>query len=365
MTSTKKSKTKAKQKSKTLETSSVRVGQILVPLEIMSKLDLSVGQVLGVSLDKDGDIIVDKNPSYADKWTSGISNRKMLALPETFFTEAAIIAGDTVTYDILDENRVKICKVDGTKIDAFTNPELDVNGMPIPPGWLVQAFTGRPDVAPFLTSSDRSGKVIANIVKEAGQDISKFKNIVDFGCGCSRVLRALPQHTKARLIGCDLHKDAIDWCSKHIPNSKFFYGTEFPPIPVEDAEVDLLYAISVLTHLDEEHQDAWLKEWQRVVKPGGLLIITFRAEDFLEKFIPAESGKKLLSQIRKDWKTGSKGFSFVSHSGWKGVFEEFYSDAYHTKEYIEKHWGKYFEIVKLIDAGDFANRQNAAVMRRR
>ena len=44
-----------------------------------------------------------------------------------------------------------------------------------------------------------------------------------------------------------------------------------------DRALDLVYAVSVFPHL-KFHWDAWLMEWRRVLRPGGLLVLTVQCE---------------------------------------------------------------------------------------
>ena len=47
-----------------------------------------------------------------------------------------------------------------------------------------------------------------------------------------------------------------------------------PPLPFEAGRFDVLYAFSVWTHLPPEAQARWLAEAGRVLRPGGLALIT-------------------------------------------------------------------------------------------
>ncbi len=46
---------------------------------------------------------------------------------------------------------------------------------------------------------------------------------------------------------------------------------------MEDGSFDLIWAVSVFTHLAETWS-AWLLELHRVLKPGGILLATFMGE---------------------------------------------------------------------------------------
>ena len=69
---------------------------------------------------------------------------------------------------------------------------------------------------------------------------------------------------------------AIAWCKDNIADASFSMNGENPPLRFEDKSMDLIYACSVFTHLDAEDQFRWLAELQRIMKPDGYLLLTFR-----------------------------------------------------------------------------------------
>ena len=58
---------------------------------------------------------------------------------------------------------------------------------------------------------------------------------------------------------------------------------EHPPLPYPDKSIDLIYACSVFSHFDAERQTRWLAELQRITRPGGYLLLTFRHEHSVEQ----------------------------------------------------------------------------------
>jgi SAM-dependent methyltransferase len=89
-------------------------------------------------------------------------------------------------------------------------------------------------------------------------------------------------------LGCDPNEDAIAWAQEHLPAARFFVSPQRPPLPLEDASVDMAFAISIWSHFAEEPAVAWLEEMHRVVAPGGALLLTTHAFDCLSTLLRRE-----------------------------------------------------------------------------
>ncbi|RYY66632.1 MAG: class I SAM-dependent methyltransferase, partial [Chitinophagaceae bacterium] len=113
--------------------------------------------------------------------------------------------------------------------------------------------------------------------------------LLDWGCGPARVLRHLPALLPgARFAGSDYNGATIDWCRAHIPGIDFRRNGVLPPLAFEDTSFDAAYALSVLTHLSEEAHAAWLTELHRILRPGGLLLLTTHGAAFEQKLTAGE-----------------------------------------------------------------------------
>src|SRR5207244_8192708 len=103
------------------------------------------------------------------------------------------------------------------------------------------------------------------------------KRVLDFGCGAGRTLRHyLDEASNCRVFyGCDIDEPSIVWLREHLsPPFQVFVNGELPPLPLPNASLDLVYAVSVFTHLTDNWSD-WLLELHRVLDDEGLLIATF------------------------------------------------------------------------------------------
>jgi SAM-dependent methyltransferase len=178
------------------------------------------------------------------------------------------------------------------------------------------------------------------------RSVYDFHRILDFGCGSARVLRWFQgAGSNAKLFGCDINPKAVEWCNAHARFAEFRVNDAWPPLPYSDQMFDLIYAISVVTHLDEQMQLAWLSELRRIVAPGGILMMSVHGED---KAANDLSGKELEEFKRS-------GFFYKTASEWdKSSVEglpDFYQVAFHSERYILQTWGKFFDILAYFKHG--------------
>lgn len=186
------------------------------------------------------------------------------------------------------------------------------------------------------------------------------RRIVDWGCGCGRIARHVPAIHRAKIVGFDIDPVNVAWCRKHVADMRFEHCTVDPPLALEDASVDVLFAHSVLTHLSEARQQRWLEEIHRVLRPGGLAFLTVLAElSWYERFYPHGRTPEAIAEYLE------KGF--VDH-GWQqdvGVDIDCpgaYVQVSHGRGYVWATWSKLFEIIDWIDG--FADLQSLVIVRK-
>lgn len=209
---------------------------------------------------------------------------------------------------------------------------------------------GTLDADSFMQVGARASRDIMAILKDADRDLSSFTGVLDFGCGCGRVLRYLRGRTQSRFHGTDIDPEAIAWCRAHLPGlAQWDVNSHEPPLRYQAGAFDLIYAVSVFTHLDEARQFTWLEELRRVTKPGGLLILTVHGAAYDGKVAMPERG--ILHKVRK---TGM--FR-------PGGLPDYYQSTYHTQRYVENEWSRFFTIRDYRERG-MNNHQDAVLLRR-
>jgi SAM-dependent methyltransferase len=90
------------------------------------------------------------------------------------------------------------------------------------------------------------------------------------------------------VCGSDVSRKAIEWCREHLDFAAFVHNGLAPPLDLDDESFDLVYALSVFTHLTADLQLAWRDELRRVLRPDGRLLITTHGRSYVPRLDPGE-----------------------------------------------------------------------------
>jgi SAM-dependent methyltransferase len=179
--------------------------------------------------------------------------------------------------------------------------------------------TGRrgPLVPPRLLDQNNSfegGAMMVNMLRQyAG--LQPSHRVLDVGCGIGRIAAPLTDYLsdKGSYVGIDIVKSAVDWMQKaYIDHPSFVFhhldihnsaynpkGKISPdavvfPFPGE-AQFDVVFLISVFTHMYPNHIRHYLQLIERQLKRGGKLFATF----FINDDFAQEQQRKALEQRKR------------------------------------------------------------------
>lgn len=186
--------------------------------------------------------------------------------------------------------------------------------------------------------------------------------ILDFGCSSGRVLRHFESERRERgwqLYGIDVQARAIEWLRLNFPDEYTVATTTvLPHLPFEDNSLDVIYGISVFTHI-KYLWDMWLLELRRVLRPGGLLIQTIHTEKAWafyyrnrnESWVKDNHSARMLERedMPSDW--FHYGDIAVSQAFWKA-------------DVAKRNWGRYFDVLDLLPPQHDMSFQDVMVCRK-
>lgn len=150
----------------------------------------------------------------------------------------------------------------------------------------------RPDIEHiFLTQGHTNAEEYTNSIlpaaqsfldylRKAGVSVEEHMNVLDFGCGAGRMLQGLHAVDPGWvLFGCDYNSQLIDWNRMHLPKGiECSVNALHPPLEYKSDQFDCIYLISVFTHLSLNNQRQWIEELTRILRPGGVVLITLQGE---------------------------------------------------------------------------------------
>ncbi|HET7443386.1 MAG TPA: class I SAM-dependent methyltransferase [Solirubrobacterales bacterium] len=166
---------------------------------------------------------------------------------------------------------------------------LAFDGLPVPPARLRLLVDGRSgDAAHFLGVGRQMFESIGDAVAAAGTDPGELRSVLDFGCGCGRVARHWARLEGPEIYGCDYNPELTGWCERNLPFLRVARNRLEPPTPYVTGSFDLVYALSVFSHLDDPLQRRWLEEYRRLLRPGGLLVLSLLGDSLRYRLDAAE-----------------------------------------------------------------------------
>jgi SAM-dependent methyltransferase len=237
--------------------------------------------------------------------------------------------------------------------DVSTPPEA--TSMPHPGKELIHRVAGTSDLASFFSSGRQSVQDLEQTLAIVGRSLDSFESILDFGCGCGRMLLWMTDVAKTgELHGTDIDAEAIEWCRANIPYVQLGVNAAEPPLAYPDCAFDLVVNHSVFTHIDERLQDLWLDELQRVTRPGGFLVLSVHGENALHQ---------------NDWATRDRleqeGISFNDGSLPRQFpLPDWYQNTWHAPWYVFEHWGQRFDIRAYIPRAALGYQDHVLLERR-
>jgi SAM-dependent methyltransferase len=203
------------------------------------------------------------------------------------------------------------------------------------------------------------------------------KVYLDFGCGVGRIFKTfMRDYTPENMIGLDATEEFIEICRNDFGAPyRFLRINTRPPCPLPDDSVDVITAYSVFSHFSAVQATRWLDEFNRIVRPGGTLILTTYGRGHLNYVCDTPVDKlppNKKTQLKDIEEAGGKSeflrmfglgeMLFYTRNPVFGLHD--YGHAYVGEEFVRRIWGHYFDVVEIVD--DYERlEQMVVVMRKR
>jgi SAM-dependent methyltransferase len=216
-----------------------------------------------------------------------------------------------------------------------------------PPSYFIYE-TYRLNYAEYLNDGYDTAREFIDLIKK-NIFISANDKLLDWGCGPARIVRHMPTLLpQSKIYGTDYNPEYIAWCNANIPNVQFSLNSIEPPLDYNDNFFSAIIGLSVFTHLSIKEHLKWVEELHRILKKGGILIITTQGMVYRNKLLAKEKEKFNEHQIvvRDNFRQGHKLYS-----------------AFQPKEAIKKIIEKKFSVTEFVE-GNRENEQDIWVLKK-
>jgi SAM-dependent methyltransferase len=277
---------------------------------------------------------------------------------------------------ILAKKSAKLCLDQAIGLQAALLRLLGFVDFPVPT-YTQMLGIGSHSIRHYYESGINCYLPIAVAALQAKVDLSNDIRILDFGCGAGRQLLHFTRRFPAPgYHACDVNGPAVQFVKRHFPQVRAVQNAFRPPLPFDDSHFDMIYSVSVFSHLGPEDQRLWLRELARITRPGGSCFLTTEGPTAAGQMGPHELAEDVSARAealasrglifreytdRQAQKDNERLLSFGSkYLGIEGT----YGTTVMSPEYITRHWTEFGFSVEIILEGIIDYRQDLVVLRK-
>jgi SAM-dependent methyltransferase len=199
--------------------------------------------------------------------------------------------------------------------------------------------------------------------------------VLDFGCGVARpLLHFTREYPAPSYYACDVDDSAVAFIRKEYPQVQASVNRFKPPLTFDAGFFDIVYSVSIFSHLTIKDQADWLRELARVTKPGGLCLLTTAGRRSLQ----IRSQHMGMDEVETSERLAKDGYFFKEYEDWRenaqhqatlrktslnvGI-EGTYGMTIVAPEFIHREWpAAGFEVRAVVEGA--ADGQDIAVLKR-
>jgi SAM-dependent methyltransferase len=161
---------------------------------------------------------------------------------------------------------------------------------------------GKWSVADFMATGHTEIETVFNYLAEIDH-VPRFDGTaLDFGCGVGRLTQAMARRFTTS-IGVDISQQMIQIAESLNQNKQCSYAiVPDARLPFADETFSFIYSNIVLQHVPRKYSVAYLREFERVLVPGGILVFgvqdRFAAPDWAARIVRIRHILRIRSRMR-------------------------------------------------------------------
>jgi|RhiMetdeSRZDD1v2_1073273.scaffolds.fasta_scaffold18765_3 SAM-dependent methyltransferase len=264
--------------------------------------------------------------------------------------------------------------VSGFQLAIGKSPFVD---FAVPPYDLMRRTSAK-SLWDYYQSGLRTYLPIAVLAEHEGVRLRSSINVLDFGCGVGRqLLHFCREYPCPAYFACDVQPRHLEFIQRAYPHVTAYTSGFAPPLAYDANHFDMVYSVSVFSHLHPDDHVPWLRELSRVVRPGGYAFLTIEGATAMRRRMATKvwhekpdegvavldrDGVRFAEYDDLEWHKAHEDdkFAGAKYGGITGS----YGNTVMTPAYVRKHWsGAGFDVKSIVE-GVIDRRQDVVVLRK-
>lgn len=138
-------------------------------------------------------------------------------------------------------------------------------------------------VREYLSDGWRTLSELLMLMDAVEQPLTTSGAVLEFAAGFGRFTRHLVRAIPGRVTVSDIHPGSVEFLREQL-GVEGFYSTHDPEKLTIPAQYDLVFVLSMFTHLPPAMWGPWMRKLYSAVKPGGHLVFTVHNESLAAHF---------------------------------------------------------------------------------
>jgi SAM-dependent methyltransferase len=188
---------------------------------------------------------------------------------------------------------------------------------------IFQFFTRHPlaanPVREYLSDGWRTLSELILLLDQAGASLTHMERVLEFAAGFGRFTRHLVKAIPGKVTCADVLPGTVEFLREQF-HVDAFYSRHDPARITYPRQYDLVFVLSLFTHLPVHMWSQWLTNLARAVRPGGLLVLSVHNE-------------ALAPHLGITF--GADGTHFVASSESPSLAGSVYGTTFTTRRYVE------------------------------
>ncbi len=136
----------------------------------------------------------------------------------------------------------------------------------------------RNPIREYLSDGWRTMSELMVLLERLERPLMQMNSVLEFAAGFGRFTRHLAHALPNRVTCTDIQPGSVEFLKRQFSVNAFYSATD-PEQIIYPQQYELIFVLSLFTHLPVSRWGAWLKHLYRGLAPGGLLVFSVHNED--------------------------------------------------------------------------------------